>query len=361
MSIPMLKQHLIVPETKSTVMNNDHYPIAKDKTASASQDADVPVLLNVTDQEKIPFIKLEPGLFLYTVNGQLDKQWELIGGGGMFKDYFTIYIDISEQLTTHILGHQQQNVEKRSYSIVQTGRDTNRSVLFLSSDMCDKIIPSSGDNYSALFIVIYKDWLRQVQGREEDINYPMIENVLSTKGSFLHEGLVRREANLVLDIIHTKPTDLLIGINIKVKVLSLLSSLIERVFIFSDGKEQRIDFAEIQRLHKIKDLLEANLEDRPPSIEQLAKHAAMGTSKFKRSFKGVFGMSCYQYFQWAKIAHARKLLDTGSYNVSEVAYRIGYHNLGHFAKVFKEYFDCLPKDYQRQVLASRKLLEEDGQ
>lgn len=358
MSIPMLKKHFIVSEVKSTSMENDNYTIIKDGPVSD----DVPILLNVTDQERIPFVKLEEGLFLYTVNAQSDKQWELISENGRSGDYFTIYIDVSEQLTSHILGRHQKSRDKKSFSIVQTGMDTRKSVLFLSSDMSDKIIPASGDTYSALFLVIYKSWLlQQVKGRADAINYPMIENVLSTKGLFVHEGLVRHEARLVMDIIHTKSTDLLIGINIKVKALSLLSSLIERVFIFDENKEQRIDFAEIQRLHKIKDLLEANLEERPPTIEELAKHAAMGTSKFKRSFKDVFGMSCYQYFQWAKIAHARKLLDTGFYNVSEVAYRIGYHNLGHFAKVFKEYFDCLPKDYQRQVLASRKLLEEDGQ
>jgi AraC-like DNA-binding protein len=84
----------------------------------------------------------------------------------------------------------------------------------------------------------------------------------------------------------------------------------------------------------------------------------MGTTKFKRFFKRTFGMSCYQYHLRARMNFAKELLDSGLYTASEVAFRVGYLNQGHFSKIFKLYYNSLPSEYRRNILVKREMEEQ---
>jgi len=43
--------------------------------------------------------------------------------------------------------------------------------------------------------------------------------------------------------------------------------------------------------------------------------------------------------------YARKLLDSGTYNVNEVGVQIGYSTASHFIAAFKKKFGTTPKKY----------------
>ena len=43
--------------------------------------------------------------------------------------------------------------------------------------------------------------------------------------------------------------------------------------------------------------------------------------------------------------YARKLLDSGTYNVNEVGIKIGYSTASHFIAAFKKKFGTTPKKY----------------
>jgi AraC-like DNA-binding protein len=53
-----------------------------------------------------------------------------------------------------------------------------------------------------------------------------------------------------------------------------------------------------------------------------------------------------------------KLLLTGSYNVSETAYMIGFSDVSYFSQCFKEEYGMLPSEYIRKVKTDKK--EEIG-
>ncbi|MDF7819383.1 AraC family transcriptional regulator [Runella sp. MFBS21] len=85
----------------------------------------------------------------------------------------------------------------------------------------------------------------------------------------------------------------------------------------------------------------------PPTIQQLATEAAMSPTKFKSTFKKVYGESVYQYFLQYRMELAHKWLTDNKMNISTIAHQLGYKNLTHFSRIFKEYFGELPSKYQQ--------------
>nr|MBP9215318.1 helix-turn-helix transcriptional regulator [Chitinophagaceae bacterium] len=82
----------------------------------------------------------------------------------------------------------------------------------------------------------------------------------------------------------------------------------------------------------------------PPGIPKLARMAAMSPSKLKTSFRDVYGLPIYQYFQKHRMNKAKAMLLSQKYNVREVGIDVGFSNLSNFAKAFKKSFDQLPSD-----------------
>lgn len=86
--------------------------------------------------------------------------------------------------------------------------------------------------------------------------------------------------------------------------------------------------------------------EHPFSISQLAKSVGMSESSLKRTFRSMYGTSIFSLFQQHRMSEARKLLEDGRYNVTEVAYRVGYANPGHFSRAFSRHFGVPPKKYR---------------
>jgi len=87
-----------------------------------------------------------------------------------------------------------------------------------------------------------------------------------------------------------------------------------------------------------------NLEH-PPTIAQIAKHICQSESSLKRKFKSAYDISVGQFIQYSRIMRAKELLDTQQYNVTQVAYAVGYSNISHFSKAFRKYTNFNPGEY----------------
>ena len=79
-----------------------------------------------------------------------------------------------------------------------------------------------------------------------------------------------------------------------------------------------------------------------PSVEELASMAQMGKTKFKRSFKQVFGSAPFQYRNRIRMEYAKEELVTGRKTPTEVSYALGYSHPSNFTVAYKKYFDELP-------------------
>lgn len=105
-----------------------------------------------------------------------------------------------------------------------------------------------------------------------------------------------------------------------------------------------IDEENVLKIKKAKEIVIANMAE-PPGLQELADEIGLNLKKLKMGFKQIYGDTVYGFLFDYKMDYARKLLDSGSYNVNEVGLKIGYSTGSHFIAAFKKKFGTTPKKY----------------
>ena len=109
-----------------------------------------------------------------------------------------------------------------------------------------------------------------------------------------------------------------------------------------------VDEDNVTKIKKAKEIIIANMAE-PPSLQELADQVGINLKKLKMGFKQIYGDSVYSFLFDYKMEFARKLLDSGSYNVNEVGLKIGYSTASHFISAFKKKFGTTPKKYLMSI------------
>jgi AraC-like DNA-binding protein len=105
-----------------------------------------------------------------------------------------------------------------------------------------------------------------------------------------------------------------------------------------------VDEDNVIKIRKAKDIVIANMAE-PPGLQELADQVGINLKRLKMGFRQIYGDSVYSFLFDYKMDYARKLLDSGSYNVNEVGLKIGYSTSSHFISAFKKKFGTTPKKY----------------
>ena len=78
----------------------------------------------------------------------------------------------------------------------------------------------------------------------------------------------------------------------------------------------------------------------------------MSVSWFIRNFKEYTNSTPAQYLLSLRISNAQTLLETTSYNVTEIADIVGYDNPLYFSRIFKKQVGLSPSEFRKQLLNS---------
>jgi AraC-like DNA-binding protein len=111
------------------------------------------------------------------------------------------------------------------------------------------------------------------------------------------------------------------------------------------GKLSRNAFT---RLCRARDLLRET-HDRPLTIEDVAREAAMSPFHFIRQFHATFGDTPHQFRIQARLDRAKHLLAVSDYSVTDVCMEVGFSSLGSFSDLFARRVGAPPSVYRRQV------------
>lgn len=82
------------------------------------------------------------------------------------------------------------------------------------------------------------------------------------------------------------------------------------------------------------------------SVEALAQRACMSLRNFTRLFKIAFGRSPAEFVADARIAEARRRLDTPRNNIESVATSVGFQSADAFSRAFEREVGCRPSSYR---------------
>ncbi len=88
------------------------------------------------------------------------------------------------------------------------------------------------------------------------------------------------------------------------------------------------------RIRRAIDLIETSYAE-PLSLEAISKVAGMSRFHFARVFEAQTGRSPHRYLVDIRVSRAAALLRTGRVGVTEAAFRVGYNDLGRFARAFR--------------------------
>jgi AraC-like DNA-binding protein len=86
------------------------------------------------------------------------------------------------------------------------------------------------------------------------------------------------------------------------------------------------------------------------TLERLTHLACMNKTSLCHAFRCVIGMSPIAYVNFRRMEVARRLLLESKMSISEIASRVGYHNVNHFCRNFKEKEGLAPSSYRNHNL-----------
>jgi TolB-like protein/AraC-like DNA-binding protein/Tfp pilus assembly protein PilF len=103
-------------------------------------------------------------------------------------------------------------------------------------------------------------------------------------------------------------------------------------------------------LRKVTSVIQTHLEDEKFGVSELAGKVGMSRSNLLRKVNKLTGMSVSRYIRQLRLEKAKELLREGTYNVSEVAFMVGFSSTSYFIKCFRETYGTPPGETARMAM-----------
>lgn len=109
-------------------------------------------------------------------------------------------------------------------------------------------------------------------------------------------------------------------------------------------------FYQILQLHQpvrtdVRHVVEQNYAS-PVTLEELAYLSGRSLSSFKRDFQRIYNVSPATWIREKRLSKAKELLESTQMSVSEICYSLGFENVSHFSRIFKDYNGGAPTSYR---------------
>ena len=169
------------------------------------------------------------------------------------------------------------------------------------------------------------------------------ENIIDKHKSLVYEDLDHElEAKLSLA---------LSSMDNKLKCHGLLLDFMQHFFNklsnHDKGVEQdKLHPDDLKKLFEVSLVLRNPTANQIPSLTELAIMANMGISKFKTSFKKVFGKPPIEYHNKVRMEFAKTEMRMNGKTPSEISHLLGYSHPSNFTAAYKKYFRELPSAFK---------------
>ncbi|HEY4789141.1 MAG TPA: response regulator, partial [Bacteroidales bacterium] len=213
-----------------------------------------------------------------------------------------------------------------------------------------KILPDSSPDLIVSDIMMPEmSGLELAKAIKEDINISHIPLILLTAKNDIDSKLEAMEYGV--DDYITKPFS---SAYLEARVENLLrlrkqlqeyyrSSLTSGVISISKPNVTSQDDIFIQRIMKY---IEEHIEDSELSIDGIALFIGLSRSSMFKKIKSLTGLAPVDFIKEIRIKRAAQLIETGEFNVSQVAYMIGMTDPRYFSKCFKQKYGITPREYK---------------
>ena len=94
-----------------------------------------------------------------------------------------------------------------------------------------------------------------------------------------------------------------------------------------------------------------NLSNPDTSVESMSAHLCISRVQLYKRMISLMGTTPSEYLRAKRIKYAEHLLHSNEYNISEIAYKVGFNNPRYFSKYFQEAYGVTPSQYKKNLEA----------
>ncbi len=267
-------------------------------------------------------LELPNKLEFYHYTSQLIHPLELTSINPRTSQWFGLIINMSDSEVTKTVNNNRISLQRYLDSGV---------LIYLPGAIVESTLPAHHFSES-VFIRFHHDFLTTYF----DVEFAALQN---TTGLALFEHLDYQSENLIKQAINAKSDSMKVHVCILDFMRLFFNKLKRRE---SGATSENLHAEDMKGLFRASAKLRNPVIDEIPSLEDLAETANMGMTKFKLSFKQVFGKAPIQYHQHVRMEYARDELLAKRKTPSELSYELGYSHPSKFTSAFKKQFNELP-------------------
>lgn len=216
-------------------------------------------------------------------------------------------------------------------------------------DAIDMLSNNSVDIILSDIMMPVMDGLELCNNIKNDINFSHIPVILlsaRTTDNYILEGLKDGADDYIC-----KPFNISI---LKLRIQKFLdwSNKCHDLFRTSDVALGKITISSLdeQLLSKAMTAVENNVSNAEFSVEELSEIVCMSRGYFYKKILAITGKTPIEFIRLIRMKKALKILRESHYNISEIAYMVGFNSPRIFANYFKEEYGILPSEYRKDML-----------
>ena len=127
------------------------------------------------------------------------------------------------------------------------------------------------------------------------------------------------------------------------------SSQIEECMDTERTEEFKMSEVDRKFLHSVDNYIQENMGDPDTSVESMSTHLLISRVQLYKRMLALTGTTPSEYMRAKRIKRAEELMHEGEFNVSEIAYRVGFNNPRYFSKYFQETYGMTPSQYKKKL------------
>ncbi len=115
--------------------------------------------------------------------------------------------------------------------------------------------------------------------------------------------------------------------------------------IFLEPSNVEVGTVDKKFMERLMQIIEDNLSDADFNVPDLSKEIGMSKAVLYKKFSALVKIPIGEFIKTIRLKKAAALLLNDSFNVSEVAWEVGFNDRKYFSKEFKKFFGKSPSEY----------------
>ncbi len=228
---------------------------------------------------------------------------------------------------------------------VQENHESKSSVFFTHTRQSSFYMATPGIHICGVNFLFDKECLNAFFANDEAGANIQKYMDLKMTGPYNFEMMDAEYSRLLHELLNAGDEKKYEGLIVMNRAMLLMERFFTRFFkkITATPLSIKISSDEIARLRLVEHELIKDFTAEPPTIPILARLAAMSPSKLKQTFKEIYGLPVYQYYQKHRMNKAKAMLLSKNYSEHEVAEELGFANRSNFIKAFHKSFGQTPE------------------